>query len=179
MLIKNTSTQYGVVAIVFHWLMAFIIIGMLALGLYMADLPISEEKLQLYGIHKEFGMLIFLLVIFRVSWRIGNLAPLLPDTIPWWQKIAADIVHWMLYGFMFAMPISGWLMTSAAGLPPSFFGLFTFPALISPDPVLLDLFEKIHTYIAYGLILTFGAHVAAVLKHQFINKDGIFMRMIR
>ena len=178
MLVKNIETQYGIVTKFLHWLMALIIIGMLALGLYMSALPISEEKLQLYGIHKEFGILILMLVIFRITWRIGNIVPLLPNTIPAWQKFAAHAVHWALYGFMFALPITGWLMTSAAGLPPSFFGLFTLPALLSPNPVWLNLFVTIHTWLAYGLIATFGAHVGAALKHHFINKDDVLRRML-
>lgn len=178
MLLKNTQTQYGIVAKSIHWFMALLIIGMLILGLYMADLPISEEKLQLYGIHKEFGLLILMLVIFRITWRIGNIVPLLPSTIPTWQKFAAHAVHWMLYGFMFALPITGWLMTSAAGLPPSFFGLFTLPSILSPNPVWLKLLENIHSWLAYGLIATFGAHVGAALKHHFINKDDVLRRML-
>lgn len=178
MLIKNTTTQYGIVAKSIHWLMALIIIGMLVLGLYMSDLPISELKLQLYGIHKEFGLLILLLVMFRITWRIGNIVPLLPNTIPAWQKFAANAVHWMLYGFMFAMPITGWLMTSAAGLPPSFFGLFVLPALLAPNPDLMNVFIQIHTWLAYGLIVTFCGHAGAALMHHFINKDDVLKRML-
>ena len=178
MLIKNTQTQYGVVAKFIHWLMALLIIGMLALGLYMSDLPISELKLRLYGIHKEFGILILMLVMFRIVWRIGNIVPLLPNTIPVWQKFAAHAVHWMLYGFMFAMPITGWLMTSAAGLPPSFFGLFTLPSLIAPNAALFKLFIDIHSWLAYGLIATFCAHVGAALQHHFIEKDDVLRRML-
>lgn len=178
MLIKNTQTQYGIVNKFIHWLMALLIIGMLILGLYMSDLPISELKLQLYGIHKEFGILILMLVMFRIVWRIGNIVPLLPPTIPAWQKFAAHAVHWMLYGFMFAMPITGWLMTSAAGLPPSFFGLFTLPSLIAPNDALFSLFINIHSWLAYGLIATFCAHVGAALKHHFINKDDVLRRML-
>jgi cytochrome b561 len=176
--IRNTQTQYGIVTKSLHWLMALIIISMLCVGLYMAGLPISEQKLQLYGIHKEFGILVLMLVMFRITWRIGNIVPLLPASIPTWQKFAAHGVHWMLYGFMFALPITGWLMTSAAGLPPSFFGLFTLPSLISPNSALLNLFVDIHTWLAYGLIATFGAHVGAALKHHFINKDDVLRRML-
>ncbi len=178
MLIKNTVTQYGIVNKFLHWLMALIIIGMVILGLYMNDLPISEEKLRLYGIHKEFGLLVLFLAMFRIIWRIGNIVPLLPNTIPSWQKFAAHAVHWALYGFMFAMPITGWMMTSAAGLPPSFFGLFDMPSLVSPNLDLLHLLIQVHTWLAYGLIVTFCGHVGAALKHHFINKDDVLRRML-
>lgn len=178
MLIKNTKTQYGLVAKSLHWTMALLIIGMLALGLYMSYLPISELKLQLYGIHKEFGLLILLLVMFRITWRIGNIVPLLPNTIPPWQKFVANAVHGMLYGFMFAMPITGWMLTSAAGLPPSFFGLFVLPPLLSPNMDTMNILIQIHTWLAYGLMATFGAHVGAALKHHFIDKDDVLRRML-
>ena len=178
MQIKNTETQYGIVNKFLHWFMALIIIGMLILGLYMTDLPDNEQKLRLFGIHKEFGLLILFLVMFRVVWRIGNIVPLLPNTIPAWQKFAAHAVHWMLYGFMFAMPITGWMMTSAAGLPPSFFGLFTLPSIIAPNDQLFHLLITVHHWLAYGLIVTFLGHAGAALQHHFIEKDDVLRRML-
>lgn len=120
MRIKNTVTRYGIVAILLHWIMAIIIIGMVAVGLYMADLPASLLKLRLFGLHKEFGVLVLMLAMIRIVWRIGNITPLLPDTIPQWQKLAAHAVHWAFYGFMFVLPITGLLLSSAAGLSVSF-----------------------------------------------------------
>lgn len=177
MRIKNTESRYGIVTIFLHWLMAIIMIGLVILGLYMTGLPISLEKLKLFGIHKEFGLLILFLAMFRIVWRIGNITPLLPDTIPLWQKFAAHAVHYALYGFMFALPITGWLLSSAAGIPPSFFGLFVLPGLVAPNHHLQDLFTVTHQWLAYGLIATFCAHVGAALKHHFINKDNILKRI--
>ena len=143
----------------------------------MADLSISPHKIKLFGIHKEFGLLILFLAMIRITWRIGNIVPLLPDTIPQWQKLAAHAVHYALYGFMFALPITGWLLSSAAGIPPSFFGLFVLPSLLAPNHHLQDLFTEIHQWLAYGLIATFCAHVGAALKHHFIDKDNILKRI--
>ncbi len=175
---KNTENHFGIIAISFHWLMAIIMIGLVILGLYMTDLPVSLEKLKLFGWHKEFGLLILFLAMFRIVWRIGNITPLLPLTMQAWEKLAAHAAHWAFYFFMFALPITGWLLTSAAGLQPSFFGLFTLPVLIAPNHDLQHLFAEIHEWLAYGLIATFFAHVGAALKHHFINKDDILKRIL-
>jgi cytochrome b561 len=178
MQIKNTPQNYGLVAKFFHWLMALLIIGIVSVGLYMTDLPIGTLKLKLYGLHKEFGLLVLMLVMLRIVWRIGNIAPLLPASMPGWQKLAANSVHWAFYGFMFAMPLSGWAMSSAAGFPPSFFGLFVLPGLIAPDQEKMVLLKTIHQYLAYGLIAAFCAHVAAALQHHFIDKDNTLRKML-
>lgn len=176
MLIKNTDDRYGIVTIVLHWLTAAIIIGLLILGLYMVRLPISHAKLKLYGWHKEYGFLALGLVIVRSIWRGLNVNPRL--SLPLLEKLAARTVHYTFYVFMFAMPITGWLITSAAGLPASFFGLFVLPNLISPNEELRQLFEAIHKWIGYGLIATIVLHASAAIKHHFINKDDILKRMI-
>ena len=176
--IKNTNDRYGTIAIFLHWVMAFIIIFMLALGLYMVRLPVSPQKIKLFGWHKEFGMLILMLACFRIGWRLASTIPTLPKEIPSWQKIAARTVHWAMYVFMFAMPITGWLTTSAADFPVSFFGLFTIPTLIAPDAHLRELFGEIHEWIAYGLIATICIHIAAAIKHHFINKDNVLIGML-
>lgn len=176
MLIKNTNTRFGLVAIVLHWLIAILIIGMITIGLYMVSLPIGLEKLKFYGWHKEYGFLILGLVTIRLLWRFINITPDL--AIPAWEALAARLVHWIFYGFMLALPITGWLLSSAAGLPASFFGLFTVPSLIAPDTRLMHLFQEIHEWLGYSLILLIFLHTAAALKHHFIDKDTILKRMI-
>lgn len=173
--IKNTDDRFGIIAILLHWVMAILLIGLLALGLYMVGLPISLEKLKYYGWHKEYGILALILAIIRIVWRVMNITPKL--TLPLLEKIAARAVHYAFYVFMFALPITGWLITSAAGLPVSFFGWFVLPNLVQPDPVQLLLFEQIHKWIGYGLIVTIVMHVSAALKHHFINKDDILRRI--
>lgn len=175
MQIKNSTTCFGIVAILFHWVIAVLIIGLLALGLYMVPLPVSLSKLKYYGWHKEFGLLVLFLAIFRLIWRLSNVNPEL--ALPWLEKIAARSMHWAFYVFMFAMPITGWLITSAAGLPASFFGLFTLPNIIAPDEDKLILFEWIHEWLGYALIAAICLHFTAALKHHFINKDDILRRM--
>ena len=178
MLFKNTNIRYGAIAVLFHWIMAAIVIGMLCLGLFMVRLPVSLEKLSLYGWHKSFGILVLMLVILRLSWRLMSVIPPLPEALHQWQKLAAHASHWALYLCLFLMPLSGWLMSSAAGLPVSFFGWFVLPTLIAPDPSWRVYFLTIHQFTAFGLIGLIGLHTAAALQHHFIEKDNILRRML-
>lgn len=177
MQMKNTKDDYGTIAVFFHWIIAILVIGMLCLGLYMTGLPKGLERLKLYGWHKEIGITILIIVIARLVWRLFNLTPNLIN-LPLWEQVAARTVHWLLYFFMLAMPITGWLMTSAAGLQVSFYGLFLVPALIPPNKELMHLFASFHEFFAYGFIVIICLHIAAALKHEFINRDDILRRML-
>lgn len=178
MQIRNTKEQFGWGAIILHWVMALLMIGMVVIGLYMTNLPVSPEKFKFYGWHKEFGMVVLMLVMIRIVWRIKNILPSL-SALPAWERWAAYATHWVFYIFMFALPISGWLMSSFAGFPVSFFGLFIVPTLVQPDESMSSLFREIHKWLAYGLIATFCLHVGAALKHYFIDKDKILQRMLK
>lgn len=177
MRIKNTSNHFGIITTSLHWVMAILLIGLVILGLYMTWIPISPQKLKLYGWHKELGILALMLVMIRIVWRLRNINPSLSSLSPL-ERLAAHTVHWAFYAFMFAIPISGWFITSAAGLPVSFFGLFLLPNIVPANEEQRLLFEEIHKWLSYGLIATFCAHVAAALKHHFINKDDILRRML-
>jgi cytochrome b561 len=95
-----------------------------------------------------------------------------------WEKLAARSAHLLFYGFMIVMPLTGWLMSSAAGLQVSFFGLFLLPNLIGPDPSVMHLLKEVHQWLGYSLIALIGLHSAAALKHHFINKDDVLRRMV-
>lgn len=176
MRLKNDATHFGLIAILLHWIIAVLIIGLLCVGLYMVELPISPSKLKIYGIHKATGLLVLALVVVRLCWRVINTTPKL--AMPLWEVVIARIVHWAFYVLMLAMPITGWLLTSSAGLAPSFYGLFTVPTLIAPNENLRPLFANMHQWIAFALIATILLHVAAALKHHFYDKDEILKRMI-
>ncbi|MBA2711558.1 MAG: cytochrome b [Tatlockia sp.] len=176
MLLKNTNNRYGIIAIALHWVIAAFMIGLTGLGIYMVSLPINLEKLKLYGWHKEYGFFLLLLVIIRLIWRLTNKTPVL--SINAWEVLAARIVHWSFYGFMLTLPITGWLLTSAAGLPASFFGFITLPNLIAPDNQLMQVFQETHKWLGYVLIGFIICHTAAALKHHYIDKDNILMRII-
>lgn len=178
MKIKNSKDKYGIIAIIFHWFMALLIIGMLSLGIYMVDLPVGLQKIKLYGVHKEFGVLVLMLVTLRVAWRLSNIVPFLPAHLPNWQKLAARMSHFLLYVLMFAMPMTGWLLSSAAGFPVSFFGLFLLPNLLSPNENLRFLFTETHKWLGFGFIALIGVHVAAVLQHYVMYRENILKRIL-
>lgn len=176
--IANTESRYGVISIFLHWLMAIIVIGLLALGLYMVSLPISLQKLKFFGWHKEFGILVLMLVCARLGWRFANVQPQLPSHMRTLERVGAHGAHLALYGCMFAMPLTGWMLSSAADLPVSFFGLFVLPDLVSPDNHLRDLLITIHGWLGYGLIALIVMHASAALHHHFYYKDDILRRIL-
>ena len=109
---KNTNEQFGWVAITFHWVVAILVFFQLGVGLYMADLPVSLKKLKLFGLHKEFGLLILFLVVLRFVWRMANTQPTYPLDMPPWQVTASRSVHIALYACLFLMPLTGWMISS-------------------------------------------------------------------
>ena len=178
MTIVNTSQKYGKAAIILHWLMAVLLIGLIILGLWMTRMPLSLQKVRFFGWHKELGLLALALVIVRLLWRVGNTTPSLLHNVAHWQLIAARSMHWAFYVFMFALPISGWMMSSATGLPVSFFGWFVLPNLVPANDNLRLVLTDLHAWISYGLIIAICGHVGAALWHHFIHKDDILRRML-
>lgn len=178
MTLKNTENSYGSIAKAFHWLMALTIIFMLALGLYMDSLEMSQQKLNLYGLHKSIGALILIAVTLRLLWRQLNIIPNLPDNMNKFERFGAHASHYLLYAFMFGMPLVGWLLSSAAGFPVSVFGWFTLPNLISPDRELVKLFGEIHELGGIALIGLIALHALAALFHHFVKKDDVLRRMM-
>ena len=123
----------------FHWLMAGMILGLLFVGFYMVGLAFSPFKLQVYGLHKSFGILVLVLGILRLGWRFIASSPKPLVTHKRWEKFLSHIIHVVLYGVIFAMPVSGWLMSSAGDFPVGLFGLFEMPDLIAKDQDVLSL----------------------------------------
>ena len=178
MLLRNSHEKYGAIAKCFHWVMALAILAMLVIGFKMTDLPISPDKFRIYGIHKSIGALILITAFLRLFWRFINIVPELPADMPTWQKLGAHGSHVALYIVMFVMPLSGWLMSSAAGFPVSVFGWFLLPNLIAPDSGLRPIFGFAHEVLAFVIIGLVSLHILAALKHHFIDKDNILRRML-
>jgi cytochrome b561 len=178
--IENTRSGYGLVAVLFHWTMAALIIALSALGLYMVRLPdvgFSTEKIVLILFHKQLGMLALALVALRWLWRMCNLLPELVEHLPDWQKIIARFVHLSFYALMFALPLTGWLMSSAAGIPVSFFGLFTLPDPIARDDALFRTLIEVHKVLGYLMLALIFVHASAALRHHFGFRDDTLRRM--
>lgn len=161
-----------------HWLMALLIVGLIPLGLYMRELPLSPQKLQLYSWHKWAGVAVFVLLLARVAWRIAFAPPPLPWQMSRLQQRAAHAGHLALYLLMLAMPLSGWLMSSAKGVQTVWFGVLPLPDLIGKDKALGALLADAHALLSWMLLALLAAHVAAALKHHFIDRDDVLARML-
>lgn len=176
-MLKNSESQYGVVAKGFHWLLFLMLTFSVIAGNFLASMPKGAEKLEAAGMHKSFGAVILMLIFARFFWRLINVIPKDETNTPDMQKSLAHVMHWALYALMFAQPISGILMTQSAGYPISFFGLFEFPALLEKDKSLAEFFRSTHGAIWIILVVAVFGHVSAALHHHFIKKDNILKRM--
>lgn len=171
------TCTYTPVAKGLHWLMAVMILGLLALGIYMHDLPLSPQKLELYAWHKWMGVTVFLLVWLRLAWRVTHRPPALPKTLSPVMRVAAHAGHAVLYVLMVVIPLSGWLMSSAKGFQTVWFGLLPIPDLVGRDKALGDFLQQVHEVLNAVLMLTLAGHVAAALWHHFVVKDDTLRRM--
>ncbi len=171
------TTHYTATAKGLHWLMAILLFGLLALGFYMSDLPLSPQKLKLYSWHKWAGVTAFLLVALRLLWRAAQRPPALPDSMSKILQRASQAGHLALYLLMIAIPVSGWLMSSAKGFQTVWFGVLPIPDLIGRNRELGDLLALVHQALALLLAALVAGHVAAALKHHFFDQIDILTRM--
>ena len=172
------TTSYTSTAKSLHWLMAILIFGLLALGFYMHDLPLSPQKLQLYSWHKWAGVTAFLLVIVRLGWRVTHIPPALPASMSAPMQLAAHAGHFLLYALMIAIPLSGWLMSSAKGFQTVWFGVLPIPDLLDKNKELGDLLALVHKSLNLLFVAVIAGHIGAALKHHLIDKDDILTRML-
>ncbi|MDX2219682.1 MAG: cytochrome b [Burkholderiales bacterium] len=187
-----TASRYTGTAITLHWLVALLIFAGFGLGFTMVDMSFSPQKLKFYSWHKWIGLTIFALVAFRLVWRLTHPAPAMPESMPAWQQKAAHVSHLLMYVLFFAIPLSGWLFSSAKGIQTVYLGLVPLPDLLTKDmgdivlaaadaekpftvAELIRLFHKFMNYLLAALVLT---HIAAALKHHFIDRDDILGRMV-
>lgn len=173
----TSAMRYSTPAIVLHWLVALLIFVAFPLGLYMADLPLSPEKLKLFSYHKWIGVTVFMLAGLRVGWRLTHTPPPLPASVAGWQRRASAVAHGLLYLLILVIPISGWLMSSAKGVQTVWFGVLPLPDLIGKDKALGHLLEEVHETLNYTLLALVVLHVAGALQHHFIERQPFLQRM--
>ena len=172
------STHYTATAKSLHWLMALLIVGLLALGFYMSDLPLSPEKLQFYSWHKWAGVSVFVLVWLRLFWRLTHRPPAFAASLSATQQTLAHLGHLALYLLMIAIPVSGWLMSSAKGVQTVWFGVLPLPDLLGRDKALGAQLADLHSALNIGLLVLIGGHAAAALFHHLVRKDDTLRRML-
>jgi len=177
-MLANTADAWGVPAKFFHWTVALLIVVQIGLGLAAALWRLSPLKLELFVWHKSTGMLILVLMLARLAWRLANRSPALPPQTPAWERCAAQASHVLLYLLAVALPLSGWVINSAAGVPFSIFWLVPLPAIVAPDERLEELAKLVHFSLLVALCLVLALHIAAALRHHFVKRNAILIRML-
>lgn len=185
--------RYTKVAIILHWLMALLIVWQIGIGLWMTgaiDDPASQgAAYEAFQFHKSLGLTLLMLALVRLAWRLLHRVPPMPAHIPGWQKLAARISHISLYMFMVLIPLTGWLYVStgwnsdtgsAFAIPTVWFGLFEWPHIpgLDGNGPLADLVGEMHELLAFALIALLVVHLAAALKHHFIDRDFALWSML-
>jgi cytochrome b561 len=171
--------RYTSTAIWLHWLIAALIVAAFALGLTMVDIPgLTPTKLKYFSWHKWLGVTVLLLACARLLWRLSHAAPPYPQAMPPWQRWSAASLHKLLYILIFAVPLSGYFYSLAAGVPVVYLGLVPLPVLIGADPELKPVLKALHYWLNVGLLACVSVHVLAALKHALIDRDTVMRRML-
>jgi cytochrome b561 len=169
---------YTRTAVILHWLIAICVIAQIALGLWMIGIPKDPPGLRAwwFNLHKSIGLTLGILILVRVGWRLTHRAPPLPDTMPRWERIAASANHLLLYACMIVQPVSGYLGSSFTKYPIIYFGN-KLPHWGWDAPALKAICSTVHLTSATLLIALIALHIAAALKHRFVDRDRVFQRM--
>jgi cytochrome b561 len=173
---SESDTRYTATAIGLHWLLALALVGTFSVGLYMHELPMSPQRLKLYNWHKWAGIVILALSLVRLAWRLTHPPPA-DVPMPAWQRLAMHLTHRTLYALFFAVPLAGWAYSSAAGFPVVLFGVLPLPDFVPVDRSLAETLKQTHALLAITLSGLVLLHVAAALKHHWIDRDGLLHRM--
>ena len=179
---STKSTSYTRVAIALHWVIAIMIIGNLIGGKVMHSMDVSTQKFELYQLHKSFGILILVFSILRLIWRLLHRPPALPAQMKQWERTLAKASHHMFYALMIGVPLAGWMMSSASptNIPTKVFKTIPWPDFpgLTRSEAMVDRLANAHELLAYALGALLALHVGAALKHHFVNRDNVLIRMI-
>jgi cytochrome b561 len=175
--IRNTTHRWGAVTQSLHWLIVALIIMQVTLATLADEAP-PAKKLGLLAYHKSVGITILTLAVLRLVWRWLNPTPLLPTTLKPYERALARFTHVMLYVLLFAMPLSGWMMSSARGFPVSWFGFLQLPDLVPKSKPLFEALVVTHGTLAVVLGVVVALHVAGAMKHHFVLRDDVLRRML-
>lgn len=169
--------MYTAPAAVMHWVVAVLVLIAVPLGAVLHELPREPASIPFYTTHKTLGALVGLLTLARLLWRWRHPPPpLLADT-PCWQRCAAGAVHGLLYLLLLAVPTIGWLASQAGGHPLMLFGAWPLPAPVPRSETLNTALHQVHSVLAWTLVALVSLHVLAVVKHQWVDRDGTLSRM--
>lgn len=185
-MLKNSATEYGTVSKALHWLMAAIIVTLIGVGIYMADLPtdtVEQKKyaFQFVSLHKSFGVLVLMLIVVRLVWLRISPAPALPAAFAPKERKLVKALQGILYLLMILVPLSGYLMSNAGGHPVNFFGMGELPALIGKSKSVGGFAHEMHEILGWSILFVIILHMAGAIKHRLKDKGGemdILKRML-
>ena len=169
---------FGRVRLGIHWTMAALLLLQIPLAWYMIDLPEGAARDDNFNLHRAIGIVILALAVFRLVWALLTRRPRLPADMSIFEKALAKVSQFILYFIVILMPVSGWLMSSAAGVSVDVFGLITLPPLAGPDEALMEGMEQVHIVQSYLLLTVLGLHVIGALKHGFVDQDNVLYSML-
>jgi cytochrome b561 len=171
--------RYTNTAILLHWSVAILIIANFILGLTMVDIPgLTPTKLRYFSWHKWVGITLFGLASIRILWRLRHPAPPHPANMLGWQRLTASGVHAALYLLLFAIPLSGYFYSLAAGVPVMYLGFIPMPIFMDANPYWKPILKQVHYWLNGTILLSFSLHLAGVLKHELIDRDSTLKRMM-
>lgn len=169
--------SYGTTAKVFHWLIVVLLMVQYPVGWLMPDIHPGTRPGDAMMFHVSFGIIILALIVMRFFWRTTH--PVAPESsLPAWQRLTSEAVHWLLYALVLATTLSGWLLASQRGWSISFFFLVSLPMLTSQNSPIAGSIGEWHAAIEWALLVAIGVHVAAAMAHMYIYRDEIVQRML-
>ncbi|BFM05870.1 cytochrome b/b6 domain-containing protein [Halioxenophilus aromaticivorans] len=172
---SNTHT-YSLVARSLHWLIALLIFWAIVIGLVAEELPYSPEKIQLFVVHKSVGITVLMLALVRLAWRFISPPPALGLSAK--EEKLAHLGHWGLYALMISVPLSGWLLNSAAGYPFAWFNLISVPHIPGVGEDSKDLFASVHVVLFYIIAVMVIGHILMLFHHKFSQGINLLPRML-
>ena len=175
---RNTADSWGAAARGLHWLIAALILAQFVIGSIADEMKLTPAKLDLFVWHKSIGMTVLLLAVLRLVWRLGNPPPLPPAGMPEWERKLAAVAHWVIYGLIFAVPLSGWWVSDASRVPFKAFFVLPMPDFIATDRALQETAAEVHEFLTTVLLIVVIVHVAAALRHHFLLHDNVLRRML-
>lgn len=178
MTLRNDRARWGGVSQTFHWLIVAMILAQAVLALLFKQMHRGPETAVLIGVHKSLGITILVLAALRLSWRWANPVPELPGTLQPHERVLARLSHGALYALLFAMPLTGWLGSSALGFPVRWFNLFAIPDPLAKDRALGHALYTTHSILALVLGLVLLLHIAGAVRHHWMLKDDVLRRML-
>src|SRR5665213_732918 len=175
--IMTDRLQYGITAKVFHWLIVALLLVQYPLGWLMPDIHHGMKPGAGMTFHISFGIVILALIALRLAWRLTH--PVAPESsLPAWQRVSSEAVHWLLYALVLATTITGWLFASFRGWSVSSFFLVPMPMLSAGNPAAGKTIDGWHQAMEWSLLVVIGLHVVAALVHLFVYRDRVMHRML-